>query len=58
MATDGLVRIFSNNFLPLAALRNLGLLVVDTVPPLKKLFARHAMGFVGKLPRLGRGLKL
>ena len=58
MATDSLVRIFSNNFLPLAALRNLGLLVVDVVPPLKKVFARHAMGFVGKLPRLGRGLKL
>lgn len=58
MATDGLVRLFSNNFLPLAALRNLGLLVVDLVPPLKKVFARHAMGYVGKLPRLGRGLKL
>jgi 2-octaprenyl-6-methoxyphenol hydroxylase len=58
MATDSLVRIFSNNFLPLAALRNLGLLVVDLVPPLKKVFARHAMGFVGKSPRLSRGLKL
>ena len=58
MATDGLVRIFSNNFLPLAALRNLSLITVDLVPPLKKVFARHAMGFVGKLPRLGRGLKL
>ena len=58
MATDGLIRVFSNNFLPLAALRNLGLLVVDVVPPLKKVLARHAMGFVGKLPRLGRGLKL
>lgn len=58
LATDGLIRLFSNNFLPLAALRNLGLLVVDVVPPLKKVLARHAMGFVGKLPRLGRGLKL
>ena len=58
MATDSIVRIFSNNFLPLAALRNLGLLVVDLVPPLKKIFARHAMGFVGKSPRLSRGLKL
>lgn len=58
MATDGLVKLFSNNFLPLAALRNFGLLVVDLVPPLKKVFARHAMGFVGKLPRLARGLKL
>jgi len=58
MATDSIVRIFSTNFLPLAALRNLGLLIVDLVPPLKKVFARHAMGFVGKMPRLGRGLKL
>ena len=58
MATDGLVRLFSNNILPIAALRNFGLLVIDLVPPLKKVFARHAMGFVGKLPRLGRGLKL
>jgi len=58
MATDSIVRIFSTNFLPLAALRNLGLVIVDLVPPLKKVFARHAMGFVGKLPRLGRGLKL
>lgn len=58
LATDSIVRIFSNNFLPLAALRNLGLLVVDLVPPLKKVFARHAMGYVGKSPRLSRGLKL
>ncbi len=58
MATDSLVRLFSSNFLPLAALRNLGLLLVDTLPPLKKMFARHAMGFVGRLPRLARGLKL
>jgi len=58
VATDSLVRIFSNNFLPLAALRNLGLFVVDVVPPLKRVLARHAMGFVGKMPRLGRGLKL
>ena len=58
VATDSLVRIFSNNFLPLAALRNLGLFVVDVVPPLKNILARHAMGFVGKMPRLGRGLKL
>lgn len=58
VATDGLVRIFSSNFLPVAAMRNAGLLAVDLFPPLKKLLTRHAMGFVGKLPRLARGLKL
>lgn len=45
MATDGLVRIFSNNFLPLAALRNLGLVVVDLVPPLKKSVCSSCNGF-------------
>ncbi|UCE88102.1 MAG: 2-octaprenyl-6-methoxyphenyl hydroxylase [Pseudomonadota bacterium] len=56
--TDGLVRVFSNDSLPLAVARNLGLLALDIVPPLKGLLARHAMGFVGKLPRLARGLPL
>ncbi|MFO8023813.1 2-octaprenyl-6-methoxyphenyl hydroxylase [Thiohalophilus sp.] len=58
LATDGLVRLFSNNFLPLAVARNLGLTLLDILPPLKKQLVRHAMGYVGKLPRLGRGLKL
>lgn len=56
--TDGLVRVFSNDSLPLAVARNLGLLALDVVPPLKGLLARRAMGFVGKLPRLARGLPL
>ncbi|MFP3873211.1 MAG: 2-octaprenyl-6-methoxyphenyl hydroxylase [Thiohalophilus sp.] len=58
LATDALVRVFSNNFLPLAVARNLGLTLLDTLPPLKKQLVRHAMGYVGKLPRLARGLKL
>ena len=57
-STDSLVRIFSNNFAPLALGRNIGLLAMDILPPLKKRLARHAMGYTGKLPRLARGLPL
>lgn len=56
--TDSLVRIFSNNLPPVALARNLGLTLLDVAPPLKRLLARQAMGFGGKLPRLARGLKL
>ncbi|MCW9025429.1 MAG: 2-octaprenyl-6-methoxyphenyl hydroxylase [Gammaproteobacteria bacterium] len=57
-STDSLVRIFSNNFKPLALARNIALLAMDILPPLKKRLARHAMGYTGKLPRLARGLPL
>ena len=54
-ATDGLNRLFSNDH-PLIRLgRDLGLAAVNGVPPLKRLFMRHAMGLVGDLPRLIRG---
>lgn len=56
--TDGLVRVFSNDFAPVAFARNLGLTGLNLVPPLKRALARSAMGFVGKLPRLARGLPL
>ncbi len=56
--TDGLVRVFSSHFLPLIVARNLGLLALDVIPPLKRGIARHAMGYVGKLSRLARGLPL
>ncbi len=58
LSTDSLVRIFSNNFPPLALARNVGLLALDILPPLKKRLARHAMGYIGKQPRLSRGLPL
>ena len=53
--TDGLVRLFSNDIAPLRTLRGFGLATVNRIPPLRKLFARHAMGVVGDLPRLMRG---
>ncbi|MDT8405577.1 2-octaprenyl-6-methoxyphenyl hydroxylase [Sulfuriflexus sp.] len=56
--TDSMVRVFSNNLTPLALARNIGLLAADLCPPLKHLITRQAMGLTGKLPRLGRGLKL
>ncbi len=54
-ATDGLNRLFSNNFAPLQIARGMGLAAVNRLPPLKRLFMRHAMGLVGDVPRLLRG---
>ena len=53
--TDGLNRLFSNDFGPLRLARGLGLAAVNQVPPLKRLFMQHAMGTVGDIPRLMRG---
>ncbi len=54
-ATDGINRLFSNDLRPLRLVRDLGLGAVNRTPPLKRLFVRHAMGLMGKLPRLVRG---
>ena len=43
--TDGLVRIFSNDLLPISVVRNLALVVLDRFPAAKRLLARHAMGY-------------
>ncbi len=56
--TDGLNRLFSNDFGPLRIVRDLGLAAVGRMPPLKRFFMRHAMGVVGELPRLVRGRPL
>jgi len=42
--SDKLVRLFSNKSLPLIALRHLGFLGLDLMPPLKKQFASQTMG--------------
>ncbi len=51
--TDTIVRIFSNDWLALAAARNAGLTVLDHIPAAKSLLTRHAMGLAGRMPRLG-----
>ena len=54
--TDGLVRLFSNDSRPLRAVRTTGLAIVNRLPRVRRFFMKHAMGDVGKLPRLMRGL--
>jgi 2-octaprenyl-6-methoxyphenol hydroxylase len=51
--TDNVVRIFSNEWLALALVRNIGLTLLDHIPVAKALLARQAMGLVGRMPRLG-----
>ncbi|NKB43642.1 MAG: 2-octaprenyl-6-methoxyphenyl hydroxylase [Alphaproteobacteria bacterium] len=53
--TDVLNRLFSNDVRPLKAMLDVGLATVNSLPPLKKTFMRHAMGQVGDLPKLMRG---
>jgi 2-octaprenyl-6-methoxyphenol hydroxylase len=54
--TDSLVRLFSNPFPPLVAARNTGLVLLDLLPPLRRLLTRQGMGLTGHQSRLARGL--
>ncbi len=56
--TDGLVRLFGDSRAPVRALRGIGMLGFDLIPGFRSLFAKHAMGLAGRLPRLSRGLPL
>jgi 2-octaprenyl-6-methoxyphenol hydroxylase len=53
--TDGLNRMFSNDFAPLRLARDLGLGLVDRMPSLKGRFIRAAAGLDARQPRLLRG---
>lgn len=53
--TDGLNRLFANEFPPVKLARDIGLAAVNRAPGLKRFFMRHAMGVTGDLPRLVRG---
>lgn len=55
---DGLVHLFSNNIPPIKLARDVGMAVVNRLPPLKRFFMRHAMGVVGELPRMIKGVPL
>jgi 2-octaprenyl-6-methoxyphenol hydroxylase len=57
-ATDAINRLFSNDLPPVRLVRDLGLALVDRLPPVKRVFMRHAMGLLGDLPRLTRGRPL
>lgn len=56
--TDGLTRLFSNDLPPVRLARDLGFFLFNKAKPLKRLAMRHAMGVIGDLPRLVRGLPL
>lgn len=56
LATDALARLFVNPLGPLRVARNLGMTLLDALPPAKHLLARIGMGLAGPQPRLGRGL--
>ena len=58
VVTDGLNRLFTNDIAPLRLARDLGMGVVDRIPPLRRFFMRHAGGDVGDLPRLSRVRRL
>ncbi len=54
--TDTLVNTFSNDWLPLAMARNVGLVALDGLPPLKTWLMRQMAGLHGHPSRLLRGL--
>ena len=56
--TEAVVRLFSNDSVPLALLRDAGLVGLDSFSFLKRTLSRHAMGLAGRGPRLSRGLPL
>ncbi|NOY71520.1 MAG: 2-octaprenyl-6-methoxyphenyl hydroxylase, partial [Gammaproteobacteria bacterium] len=56
--TDTMARLFTNPFPPVVIARNLGLLALDLIPPVKKMFVKRTMGMAGRLPRLARGIAL
>ncbi|MEM6460809.1 MAG: ubiquinone biosynthesis hydroxylase [Pseudomonadota bacterium] len=56
VTTDVLNRLFSNDMMPVRALRDFGLGLVDRMPPLKSFFIKQASGLSGPSgPRLLRG---
>ena len=55
VATNSLNMLFSNKSTLLRTVRDIGLGLVDRVPPLKSAFIRQAAGLSGEVPRLLRG---
>jgi len=56
--TDGLASMFCNDLPHRIMLRNMGMLVIDLCPQLKREFMRRAMGIYGHQPALVRGMPL
>ncbi|HKS54649.1 MAG TPA: 2-octaprenyl-6-methoxyphenyl hydroxylase [Steroidobacteraceae bacterium] len=56
--TDGLVRVFTQPFGPIKALRNVGMLAFDLMPAAKGALSQLSMGAAGRIPKLARGASL
>jgi 2-octaprenyl-6-methoxyphenol hydroxylase len=54
--TDQLIKVFANTLPPLVIMRNLGLLMIDSLPPARKQFVRQMAGMKSYPSRLIRGL--
>ena len=55
VATNSLNMLFSNQSTLLRTVRDIGLGLVDRIPPLKSAFIRQAAGLSGEMPKLLRG---
>ena len=55
LATNSLNLLFSNKSTLLRSVRDIGLSLVDRLPPLKSVFIRQAAGLSGEVPRLLKG---
>jgi 2-octaprenyl-6-methoxyphenol hydroxylase len=55
LATNSLNLLFSNKSTLLRSVRDIGLGLVDRMPPLKNVFIRQAAGLSGEVPRLLKG---
>jgi len=55
---DAFYQVFSNDFLPVKFLRNLGLGLAERISPAKNKVMRSAMGLEGNLPKLARGERI
>lgn len=58
MATDGFNKLFSNDNSMLRAGRDIGLGVINALPPLRKRFIREAAGLTGDVPKLLQGRQI
>jgi 2-octaprenyl-6-methoxyphenol hydroxylase len=56
--TDILNRLFSSDKAGLGLVRDLGIGIIEKIPPLKGFFARQAMGLGGETPRIIRDGRL
>jgi 2-octaprenyl-6-methoxyphenol hydroxylase len=56
--TDGLVRLFTQPFGPVKALRDVGMLAFDLLPAAKGALSQLSLGAAGRIPKLARGASL